>query len=173
MIKMTPKAQIQLGETIFVVIFILIILIFGIVFFSGAEKDNLVHQQKKFADLSTVSLAQYASSLSELACSKHEVEELSCFDLSKLESFAQLMNDVSLISITREYYFTRLGNADIKIQVLYPVKKNITLYHNEFGLGNGTSFAFGKPVLKPVSIYDPLTRQTSFGVMQITKYFKQ
>jgi hypothetical protein len=167
------KGQIQLGETIFVVIFILIIIIFGIVFFSGAEKDEIVHQQQKYADLSTVSLAQYASSLSELACSKHDVEEISCFDLTKVEAFAELMNDSDLISITREYYFTRLGNADIKLWVIYPEQKNITLYHNEYGLANASTTPLGKPVLKPVSIYNPLTKQTSFGVMQITKYLRQ
>ncbi len=167
------KAQIQLGETIFVVIFILIIIIFGIVFFSGAEKENIIHEQKKYADLSTVSLAQYASSLSELACSKHDVEEISCFDLAKLEAFADLMNDTNLISITREYYFTRLGNSDIKIFIIYPVKKNITLYHNEIGINNNSIMPSGKPVLKPVSIYNPLSKQTYFGVMQITKYFRQ
>ena len=165
------RGQIQLGETIFIVIFILLIIIFGIVFFSGAEKEELQKQQTKYAELSTVSLAQYATSLAELSCSKKGVEDLSCYDVRKLEAFANLLNDSEKIDITREYYFTQLGNAKLEIEQIYPYPDYILLYDNKIYPETGEFMQEdGKPVLVPLTLYDPVTRQNAFGVMTITKY---
>ena len=170
------KAQVQLGESIFIVIFIILIIVFGIIFFSGAEKDSMTKQAAKYDDLSTVALAQFASSLSELACSKHEVEELSCYDLSKVEAFASLLNNVSLTSITREYYFTQLGNAKLEIDIVYSANgahqgEHILLYFNDIYPGTEDHLPVnGQPILMPISLFDPVSENTLFGVMTITKY---
>lgn len=167
------KGQIQLGETIFIVIFILLIIIFGIVFFTGAEKEEFKKQADKYADLSTVSLAQYTSSLLELSCSKKGVEDLSCYDIRKLKAFAELLNDSKRIDITREYYFTQFGNAKIEIEEVYPNQEYILLYENRIYPETGEYMTEnGKPVLVPLSLYDPVTREYYFGVMTITKYLR-
>lgn len=175
--KLNKKAQVQLGESIFIVIFIILIIVFGIVFFSGAEKDNFTKQAAKYDDLSTVALAQFASSLSELACSKHEVEELSCYDLSKVKAFAKLLNDSELTPITREYYFTQLGNSNVTIDVIYDTSgisqgEHIQLYFNDIYPGDEENPlpVNGKPILMPISLFDPVTGNTLFGVMTITKF---
>jgi len=169
---MNERGQIQLGETIFIVIFILLIIIFGLVFFSGAEKEQIQKQQAKYADLSTVSLAQFASSLIELSCSKKGVEDLSCYDLRKLEAFALLLNDTSKIDMTREYYFTQLGNAKIEVEQIYPYNMSILLYENRIYPDDPEVQLVenGKPVLIPLTLYDPVTRKNNFGVMTVTKY---
>jgi hypothetical protein len=165
------KAQVQLGETIFIIIFILLIIIFAIVFFSGAEKEELQKQQSKYAELSTVSLAQYASSLSELSCSKKGVEDLSCYDLRKLKAFALLLNDETKIDLTREYYFTQFGNAKIEVQQIYPSYDHILLYENRiYPDTNELMQEDGKPVLVPLTLYDSVMRKNNFGVLIITKY---
>ena len=124
----------------------------------------------------SVALAQFASSLSELACSKHEVEELSCYDLSKVIAFTNLLKNESLTSLTREYYFTQLGNANLTIDVVYSASgahqgEHFDLYFNDINPDDGSSLPVnGQPILMPISLFDPVTGDTLFGVMTITKY---
>jgi len=167
---MIKKAQIQLGESIFVVMIIILIIVFGLVFSSQAEKDVVTQRSEKFTNLNSIMLGKYASSLAELRCSSLEVQELSCFDIQKIEAFIELQEKQS--DFVAEYYFTKLGDANISLDLIYPVNKTFEIYYNGLGKDN-----LGKPIkaeenriIIPVSAYDDVTQQYSFGVLQIIQY---
>jgi len=165
------KAQIQLGESIFVVIIIILIIVLGIVFSSQAQKDEYEQRAETFTNLDSVMLGQFATSLTELQCSTLQVEELSCFDLHKILAFQKLQetnNDQSA-----QYYYSQLGDANITLELIYPEEKFIQIYLNELNLGNISGVPIQpqeKPIIIPVSIYDDLKQEYYFGVLHITMY---
>ena len=164
MIKGNSRGQIQLGETTFIIIFIILIIVFGLVFFSQAEGEGIRNKQQEFRDLDTISAVQYVTSLTELQCSSYGAEDLSCFDRIKLDSFTNLTeNDWDEVG---EYYVTKLGPARIIIESLYPYPKNWTIYNYT---GNLTSQTAQQTQI-PVAILNPVTKENSFGVLYLTIY---
>ena len=159
------RAQMQMGETIFVIIIIILLIVFGIVFASGAEEIEMQRRSNEFLDLSTVSLSEYALSLAELQCSTLEVRDLSCFDKNKLEAFIDLTENYELL--TREYYFSQLGNANITVTQIYPTEERWEVYYN--GFAENESYE-QKMVVLPISVYDSVTKKYGFGLAYITKY---
>jgi hypothetical protein len=165
--KMNKKAQIQMGESIFVVIIILLLIVFGIVFSSNAEKDEIIKKSNEFTELNAITLSKYATSLSELQCSFLYVTDLSCFDIYKIESFINITKEYP--SLSAEYYYSQFKNANITLKEIYPSNRTWTIYYN--GLGENIS-SRGKTTMVPVSIYDSITKKKSFGVLKIQLLLK-
>lgn len=161
---MNKKAQIQMNETIFIVIFIILIIVFGIVFFSQAEGESVRDKQKQFRDLDFITATQFVASLTELECSSHGAEEVSCFDKIKIKSFSNLTrNDWDLVG---EYYVSKMGPAIISIKELYPFEEEWIIY-NYTGEDGETTFA-GQQIQIPISLLDPITNKKSFGAIYFT-----
>lgn len=163
--KREQKAQIQSLETIFIVIVVILIIVFGLVFFSQASKDEQRQRVKKQTELSTVELAKFASSLPEVSCSIAQVDKDYCFDIRKAQAFATLFEEHK--TLLAEYYFTQLGNANITIQQIYPQPQTIELYVNAFEPG---VTANQQPAIVPITLYDSLSKEFTFGVLYITRY---
>lgn len=164
--KQTTKAQIQIGESIFVVIFIMIIIIIGLVFYSSGEKESFERKEETFLQLSSISLAQYATSLKELQCSQLEVEELSCLDTIRLDSFVNLTENHW--DLAGEHYVNQLGTALIRVEEVYPNQKEWLVYNYTFNLSDAAYSA--RQINLPTKLFNSVTGQYSFGVLYITKY---
>lgn len=158
----SKKAQLQMGESIFVVIIILLLIVFGLVFASNAEEDSIRADKEDFLDLDSITLTKYASSLAELQCSLLDVTELSCFDIDKLTAFSNVTDKYPEISA--EYYFSQFGNANITVHEIYPSNRNWTIYYN--GLEDGEVGKI-KTTTVPISLYDGITKRKSFGILEI------
>jgi len=166
--RKNKKAQMQMGESIFVVIIILLLIIFGIVFASNAEKDKIVKTKNEFQDLNAITLSKYASSLAELQCSLLDVTELSCLEIDKMTAFVNVTK--SYPEISAEYYFSQFGNANITVKEIYPPRNRVwNIYYN--GLENGEKGSVKRTVI-PVSLYDGITKRKSFGVLIIDSITK-
>jgi hypothetical protein len=160
------KAQLQMGETIFVVIFIIILIVFGIVFSTNAEEDSIREKQKTLTDLNAITISKYASSLIELQCSTLGVIDKSCFDKYKLMAFMNLSEKES--GQIAEYYFSQFKNANVTIKEIYPPTNNEwTIYYNELGFNKTKK---SKMTTIPVSLLDPISKQKSFGELIITTF---
>lgn len=164
----SSRGQIQIGESIFIVIFILIIIVFGLVFYSGAKGEETIEKRAKFAELQSIKVSQVATSLSEIQCSMNDVQEPSCFGIEKMESFIDIMKEKP--SLTREYYFSKLGNTELVVEEVYPGDETWVLYNNTLGENVSQS---GLPVMVPVSLYDAVNGEYRFGVLYITNYQKK
>ncbi len=164
----SKKAQMQMGETIFVVIIIIILIIFGLVFSSNAEEDTIKEKQKTLTDLSSITISKYASSLIELQCSTLGVIDKTCFDKYKLDSFINLSREHP--ELTAEYYFSQFKNANITIKEIFPpTNKTWQIYYND--IGNYT-LRQSKMITVPISIMDPITKEKSFGELRIIPFVK-
>lgn len=158
------KAQIQMGETIFIIIFIILIIVFGLVFFSQAEGENLRDKQQEFRELDTITATQFVASLTELKCSSYGAEEISCFDKIKIEAFGNLTRNNW--DTAGEYYVSKLGPAILRIEEIYPNPKNWTVYNytGEYG----EYIYAGRQIQLPVSLQNPISKSKSFGVIYFT-----
>ncbi|MCA9477612.1 MAG: hypothetical protein KC535_00510 [Nanoarchaeota archaeon] len=165
---MNKKAQIQLGESIFVVIIIVLLIVFGLVFYAQAQKESIDAESSGFDDLDTIAIAQYATSLVELQCSLQEVQYPNCFDITKLEAFHRVVQGNT--ELEKEFYFSQLGNAKLNITEIYPVtiaqpQRSWQLYDNQ-----PTTLAEQAQATLPVSLYNPIEDTYSFGVLTIIQY---
>lgn len=164
------KGQIQIGETIFIVIIVVLLLIFGMIFYAQAQKGEFIAQESEMNELDTIALSQITSSLSELQCSIQGVKPLSCFDVNKLTAFVRVREKNPLL--TEEYYFSQLHNARIRVTQLYSsttssIPYEWLIYNNTYY--ENTIFATA-PVIMPVVLYNPVTDVRSFGLLEIYKY---
>lgn len=164
----TQKAQIQIGESIFIVIFILIIIIFGLVFYSGAKEEESIEKKAKFAELDSIKISQVASSLAEVQCSLTDVQEPSCFEIEKMDAFINITENKK--SLTREHFFSKLGNAQLVVEEVYPGNDRWVLYNNTLAENESQS---GLPVIVPVSLYDATSGEYRYGVLYITSFQKK
>lgn len=161
------KAQLQLGETIFAVIIILFLIIFGLVFYNNERTNTTSQQRNEFTDLETVSLTQLATNLVELQCSTQGVREQSCYDISRIESFVHVRESEG--DLANELYFSQFGNAEIKIEQIYPQPEEgegeWDIYYNEL-----EGFTFAPQVIIPISLYDGVLDQYYFGILYVRKF---
>ncbi len=171
------KAQLQMGETIFVVIIILFLIIIGMVFLYGHEEESIFKSEREFYELDSVALGQLITNLPELACSVAGTKQQSCFDKSKVESFSKILYQNS--DIAMEYYFEKLGNVNITIEEVYPEEgKRWEIYVNNFDINyTDTDLgmliqSYGTTLKIPILIKDPTTNKNSFGILYVTKYRK-
>ncbi len=166
------RAQIQLGESIFVVIIIILLIVFGIVFYAQAQREGISDDVQQFNDLETIAITQYATSLTELECSLQEVQYPNCFDKTKLDAFIQLVDGTGE-ETAKEFYFSQLGNARLEITQIFPLPVSIDdqviwlIYDNQ--PANTASFSQARADI-PINIYDPIEDTSAFGTLTIIQY---
>jgi len=169
---MKRKAQLQMGESIFVVIIILLLIIFGLVFASNAEEDEIIKKNQAFQDLDAITTSKYAASLTELQCSVLDVIEMSCYDINKMSAFMKVTEIHP--DLSAEYYFSQLGNANITIKEIYPSDRSWEVYYNGLGydrLGNEI-VGKSKSTILPITLFDSITKKKSFGILIIESISK-
>ena len=162
------KAQIQMGETIFVTMIIILLIIIGFVFLVSFEKDEAEQKKEEFFELDTITFSQLVSSLPEITCSDLGNEEESCFDMSRLTAFdniTELEKDISI-----EYYFEKLGNVNITIEQIYPEPEENEGYWEIYVNYLEEGRPFGNTLMLPITLYDPVKKTNNFGVLYLTKY---
>jgi hypothetical protein len=166
------KAQLEMGETIFALIIIILLIMMGLIFAFRGEKATIEEKVDTLGNLDAAALAQVVANLPELIYSPGSVKQQSSFDKSKIEAFQKLIEHYPELS--REYYFDKLGNVEIKIEQIYPVTEAepIEIYLNDFDVDD-IVMSFGTPVKIPTSIYDPVTNQYAFGVLYVTRYVRK
>jgi hypothetical protein len=170
-----PKAciaklgQLQMGETIFVVFFIIIIIVFGLVFYSGAQQGKLKDDALEQSRLRLISQAHTISSWPELECSVVGIRDFDCIDLVKLNLLSGFMNESRREdSFAFRYYNDLLGRASITVTQIYPKPlpgSGVWVVYN-----NPANRTSNESVFNPVNLYDPFSGTYYFGVMELTVY---
>ncbi len=153
------KAQIQMGESVAVVVIVIILILLGIIFYSKLQQSSIADQQRLYEDLDAIELATVFMSLPETHCTQLQSSDINCVDLLKIEQFKELCNHPA----EKLYYADLLKDADIHVVVVYPEQQDIEVYTTN------TSGGTILPFLIPINIYDPVTKQTSFGYLNISK----
>lgn len=152
------KAQIHMMETIAVLFIFFIMVFIGIIFYTNIMASKVTQKQEQFQELSTVQVAQIASSLSEFSCTKPDIVSSNCIDLLKLKYAKDIIDD------NIGEYFDLFGYANITVKKIYPEGETYELYTYK---GNLTSKS---PTFFPISLYEPINETASFGLMTVEVY---
>jgi hypothetical protein len=168
---MMKKAQMQMSETVFVVFIIIIIILLGFVTYSKFQEISIREQQKTARNMAVIESAHRLSFWPELECSEAGgITEFMCLDITKvlvLEDFINKSRQQNKYAFN--YYFSLLGNSKIIITQIYPAENvfnqdSLVLWNNP-GKTKTTD-----TIMLPVNLYNPLTRQYAFGVMELQMY---
>lgn len=158
--KMSKKSQIQIMETIAVLFVFFMLVAIGIVFYTNIYKSNLQGEQEAESQSKSVTIAQRVMFLPELQCSGNNIIKDNCIDLLKLSSAAAAINGNDNYKLD---YYDLLEYSDVNVQEIYPdPAKKWSLYSRKI-----PSFKSSFVTNAPVSLYDPISKSYSFGVLTI------
>lgn len=157
------KAQIQIFETIAVLVVFFILLGIGFIFYTKIIKSNIETDAAAISQDKSVSIAQRAMFLPEIQCSEDNVPKEDCIDTLKLDSAISVINKPE----NSLYYYDLFEFSEIKVDEIYPSSQHWDLY-----LKTTTDYKNKFQTNVPVTLYDPKTKTNQFGVISITTQTK-
>lgn len=168
---MSKRSQIQMAESIAVIIIVIFLLVIGIVFWNSIRQDDIKTSSLEREDLSVIALAKVAAELPELRCySSSTVSKVNCFDYHKILALNASMHssDPVLRSQTFDYYNYYFRNSRITIQQVYPTEDSIVLYDNN--ISRQTSLQISIPIIIEKNYGKKSTR--GFGLLIVEGYYR-
>ena len=166
----SKKSQIQMGETVAIVIIVMILLVVGIVFWNKLERKDIVDNSRSTDELFVIEISNTISELPELKCSKSLVQQPNCFDLYKILALNYSINgnaDPVLKDTMKRYYTDYFRTSKITFQQVYPTTFNITIYDYEMVNATRTHL-----ITVPITIEDTINKRTGFGVIYVEGYIR-
>ncbi|MEM2915896.1 MAG: hypothetical protein QXT19_00855 [Candidatus Woesearchaeota archaeon] len=157
------KAQIKMFETIGVLVIFFFLLVSGAVFYFKMQESAFQKELAKQAQLRSLKAAQRAVFLPELDCSLVSVQRENCFDSIKLSALRALIEGDQHVY---DEYFSTFGYSNISVRQVYPPNDfAMTLYHHP-----PDEYRRALQSKLPVLLYDPVSRDYAFGLMEVTTY---
>ncbi|MBI5390047.1 hypothetical protein HZB02_01020 [Candidatus Woesearchaeota archaeon] len=175
--KHSRKSQIELMETVGVLVIFFFLVVGGIIFWSWYEQNSLQDFAAESVQLKSISHMLSLTFLPELECTKGGVHEANCIDLMRLQKFKEKIDaadDRTFLS----YYQQVLKSSKIVIQYVdagagHSIKPkpftssidSITLY--DIHPPDASSYVSSIPV----ALYDPVKETYYFGILEVTYYY--
>ena len=160
------KSQIQIFETIAVLVVFFILLGVGFIFYAKVIKSNIESDTAEISQGKSVSIAQRVMFLPEIQCSEDNVPKEDCIDTLKLDSAISVINKPE----NSLYYYDLFEFSRITIWEIYPnpgAPAN-TLYTRPAPSDYNNQFK----TKVPVTLYDPAIKTKKFGIIEIVTYTK-
>src|SRR3989344_5984028 len=117
------RAQIQMFETIGVIIVFLFLITLAAVIYFSAQKSSLETEKISANQKHALQITLQAINMPELDCSFLITSRDNCIDKIKLSSIQTLLSNQETI----QDYFTEFGYTTIKVAQIYPNKNNYTI----------------------------------------------
>jgi hypothetical protein len=158
------KGQLEIMQTVFVVIIILVLLILGILFWVYINSKNVQNSLDNHLELDTLKKSQILNVLSELQCSFDNHIQSDCYDLAKIPAFQEKVKESHL------YYQTMLGYINFSI---------VTVSRINLDDPNGIYNIYDNPKNEyinkrhfeiPINIYDPYQDMFRVGSILVDIY---
>jgi hypothetical protein len=157
--RLSKKAQLEMGESIIVLIIFLFLVVFGVVFYAKIQKFTGDKQAVEQQDEINIQIEQKIRYLAEIQCTINGVVRFDCYDLAKLKAFKTTYGEHSL------YYDTTLFHgANVNVTSVYPDSFSFFL------LGEETvddTITGETPYNTPVVLYNGVTDQYNFGYITV------
>lgn len=164
------KAQLQIMENALVLMVVFIILIFAFIFFVGYQRQQLKDKEREFKQLELLKKTQIINNLIELQCSENNQFKSNCFDILKIETFKEILEEEKF------YYEPLFGNIKIVIKQYEPSPdcyectttrwlKTWELYDNPKKQNKGFL-----EIQMPILLKSPVDGDTKFGVLFLEVY---
>ena len=159
--KISRKAQLEMGESIIVLIIFLFLVVFGVVLYAKVQKftgdKQAVEQQSEI----NIQIEQKIRYLAEIQCTINGVVRFDCYDLAKLRAFEQTYNTPEF----KLYYDTILFHgANVNITSVYPTQSTFYL----LGAETVDDTIMGEtPFHTPVVLYNGVDDIYNFGYITV------
>jgi hypothetical protein len=166
---MSSKGQLQINETILVLIIFTILAIVGLIFFHNFNMNSIKSQYVSNEKIRTFTLLRTFQDLPEIKCSS-QIKDVNCVDSIKLFSFKKLSN-------------INFGNKKISMELVYPEEtgKECNLERFQWDYPNcnywllyekkPSKFKSKEIITTPVSLFYPLTNEYKIGLLKIESYY--
>ncbi|MFH1133841.1 MAG: hypothetical protein V1735_05075 [Nanoarchaeota archaeon] len=150
------RSQIKMTENIAIIFVFSLLLMAGLVFYVRVKEGMMKDKQAAANDLESIEVAQRIAYLSEIRCTRDNVEVPNCIDALKAGIVAKHSARFP------EDYFLTFGRTKVILRIVYPPPiapdtGNLTIF--DFAC---TDCKQHKRAFIPVSIYNP-TAPTGYG----------
>lgn len=156
------KSQIKLFETIAILIIFFFLIAFGMVFYTQLQGRSIKREIDELYELKSINTAQLINYLPEIQCTKENIATENCFDIIKLNSFAQISSQDQY----RLYYHNLFFSSRISVEQIYPPPYTTWQIYSSVPQEWD---AITKTHL-PILLYDPIEKRYNAGVLQIEVY---
>lgn len=172
----------QMNLEVIMVLFIFLILV-GLGFAIKGKMDT-TNAQETISEQereSSVTTAQKISFLPELICTSNGIIENNCFDLIKIKSMSDILNDEETgEKIIVDDYYETFGYGNITFKVIYPKDygvleleeyQNITVYeYAKKNKNNNYYYDTSYTTYVPVTIFNPIEHDYYLGMLIIQTF---
>jgi hypothetical protein len=159
------KSQMQIGETVAVLVVFFFLLVIGMVFYVNIATTKVEESRFKNTELEAVNAMKRALSLPELQCSHNNIVDESCVDMHKLAAAKDA------IEANRAAYFDLFGTSVITIKQIYPSAAGgggaVLLYNYPL-----EAFSSRLNTSTPISLLNTTAGTYAFGIIEIVTYGK-
>ncbi len=165
---MMRKAQIQMAETIAILLVFFVIIGISLAFYGVFQTSSLREVQREQFDKEAIRVALLISHLPEIACSDNNLITQNCLDKVKVQGLNTLAQQRDGNDEAYLFYQTDFRNSKVTIQEVFPNNEIIFLYDNP-----PVDYTEIIPTFIPVTIKDPLKSlqaQNSLGVLTVEVY---
>ena len=152
----SKHAQIQMMETIAVLLIFFVIVVIGFMFFLKISTSSNTQKIVKDQELESIRVSQTISFLPELQCASKNIVQDNCFDKYKLDAFENLSDKENI-------YYPFFYFSEITIDEIYPNEFKWVLY-------NRTRYSTYFITSIPILLYDPALKVNSFGLLNVKYY---
>lgn len=172
---MEKSAQMQMGETIMVLLVFFIIITIGLVIYGTYQAGQIKGAIKEAFDRDAVIIALRVSFLPEVTCSENNVVEENCFDIEKIHAFSSEIQNAANEEMFL-FYVGDLKKSKISVEQLFPVPTDnpvTELYNNIPPESERAEQHEIIPTYIPITLKDPTQRagkEYSFGVLEVQVY---
>lgn len=169
-INFEKKGQVQIMQTVFIVILVFIILFIAFIFYLNYEKESMNIDIASQKEKEGVLVASYMLTTPEISCSQNLDVKQNCFDASKLAVFQpnlypEYYSDYfkkSNISIIIFFGNITPGVCDEENNIVFPNCNEFRIYENVPMQYEGNDFYY-----VPVSVFNPLTNSYAAGYARV------
>lgn len=156
------RAQIQIGESIIVLILFLFLLVFGVVVYTKVQQFTGKQEQREQKEDISMQMEQKIRFLQELQCTAQGIARFDCYDLAKLKAFTATYQEYKL------YYNTMIfPHAKVSIAAVFPDQAEFVLYEDAALADQATT---ATPFRTPLLIYNPIDDSYNFGYITVEVY---
>ena len=168
---LSKRSQIQMGESIAVVIIVIILLVIGIALWRNSQASDIRSSQIESQDSALIDMAKTASELPELRCySTEDVKQVNCYDWYKLLALNESMHNSTTRPETFRFYNNYFGKSRITFQKVYPEpEENLTIYDNNISANKALRISI--PIVLSYGISRSDSDIKAFGMIIVEGYY--
>ena len=160
---MKRKAQIQMGESIIVLIIFLLLVVFGVVMYAKIQQFTGKRQVQEHQEDINIQIEQKIRFLPEITCGT--ILPFDCYDSGKLYAFRTTRTDPEFELYYNSVVFPR---AKVTLVEVFPIPSSFILY--DVSEEEQDQYMGSTPFRTPVVIYDPIYDTYNFGFVEIEVY---